>query len=82
MNLDQIINTQTYTSKLQITKQTIVSIIPDITLDIADVINTLNIGLNNCSSVYIKQAPIKLGSHTINSKLYYYKMKEKREQGK
>ena len=82
MNLENLNNLSSFTSKLQITETSFVHIVPDVNIDITDVINSLNIGLSNCSSIYIKTTPLRLGSHSINSKLYFYKMKEEREKEK
>jgi len=79
MFLSQINNFETYTSKLSIQEAAFLHIIPDFNIDIIDSVNNLNIGLNNCQSIYIKTNNIKFANKTINPKIYFYKMKERRD---
>jgi len=79
MFLDNISKLQSYTSRFTIEKPTFLHIIPDFTMDVIDSVLTLNLGLNNCQSIYIKTSPIKFGNKQINPKMYFYKLKERQD---
>jgi len=79
MFLDSISKLQLYNSRFTITKPTFLHIIPDFTMDVIDSALTLDLGLNNCQSIYIKTTPVKFGNMQINPKMYFYKLKERQD---
>ena len=79
MQLENLNNQQTYTSRLTLVKPTFLHIIPDFNTDVTDAINSLNIGLNNCQAVYVNTKQFRVGNHVVNPKLYFHKLKERKD---
>jgi hypothetical protein len=79
MFLDNVSKFQAYTSRLTIQKTTFLHIIPDFNMDVVDSLLSMDIGLNNCQSIYIKTGVEKFGNAQINPKIYYYKLKERQD---